>query len=446
MIAQGSTTAQPSIALLTTRVRQQIVDAMDTTKASELDESELRSQLGALAVHMCGKQDIELNDSERDELVSLIIDEIYGLGPLQSLLDEPDVTEVLVNGFNSVSVQRDGRLEPSTVSFTDNVHLTEFIKRTIARSGRRIDETSPIAEVQLEDGSLLHAVLPPLAVKGPTLSIRRMAERQLVLPDMVKLGSLAPEMADFLVLAVQNRANILVSGAAGAGKTTLLNTLSGFIQSKQRVVTIEETTELKLQQRDVVSLQTRLPNVEGKGGVTARDLVLNSLRLRPDRLVVGELRGDEVLDMLQAMNTGQHGSMASIHANDSADALDRMEMVGCLTRSEMNSQAVRRYIAKAIDFVVHISQLTTGERKITRISELRGLYDGDYAFEDIFVYRQDGVDSSFKSAGSFYATGYEPLSLKTSVGALVTPEQYRELFVPRELATGRQYVPILNRT
>ena len=195
-----------------------------------------------------------------------------------------------------------------------------------------------------------------------------------------------------------------------------------------------------------MSLQTRLPNVEGKGGVAARDLVQNALRMRPDRLIIGELRGDEVLDMLQAMNTGQHGSMASIHANDSADALDRMEMVACLTRNEINGDAVRRFIAKAIDFVVHVSLLNTGERKITRISELRGLYDSDYAFEDVFVYRENGADNSYKSSGAFYATGYEPLSLKTSIGTLIKAEKYRELFVPRELSTGGQYTPILKRT
>ena len=445
MIAQGSQT-QPSIALLTTRIRQQIVDAIDTSKAAELPEEDLRQQLGSLATHMCGKQDIELLETEKAELVNLIIDEVYGLGPLQLLMDDQDVTEILVNGFASVRVERNGKLEGTKVSFADDVHLTEFIQRTIARSGRRIDESSPVAEVQLEDGSVLHAVVPPLAVKGPTLSIRRLAAKKLLIPDLVKIGSLTPQMADFLTLAVQNRANILVSGSAGAGKTTLLNNLSRFIPETHRVVTIEDIAELQLQQSDVVSLQTRLPNVEGKGGVAARDLVQNALRMRPDRLIIGELRGDEVLDMLQAMNTGQHGSMASIHANDSADALDRMEMVACLTRNEINGDAVRRFIAKAIDFVVHVSLLNTGERKITRISELRGLYDSDYAFEDVFVYRENGADNSYKSSGAFYATGYEPLSLKTSIGTLIKAEKYRELFVPRELSTGGQYTPILKRT
>lgn len=446
MIAQGSLQSKPSVALLTTRIRQQIVDAIDTSKAADLPEEELRQQLGALAGHMCGKQDINLSETEKAGLVNLIIDEIYGLGPLQALMEDREVTEILVNGFASVMVERNGQLEPTKISFADDLHLTDFIQRTIARSGRRIDEASPVAEVQLDDGSVFHAVIPPLAVKGPTLTIRRPVTTKLELADMVKLGSLSPEMADFLVLAVQNRANILVSGSAGSGRTTLLNNLSTSIPSDHRVVTIEDIAELRLQHRDVVALQTRLPNVEGKGGVTARDLVVNSLRMRPDRLVIGELRGDEVLDMLQAMNTGQHGSMASIHANDSADALDRMEMVSCLTRSELNADAVRRYIAKAIDFVVHVSLLGTGERKITRISELRGLYDSGYAFEDVFVYRAKGVDDSYKSAGAFYATGYEPLSLKTSIGTLVTPEQYRELFAPRELSTGGKYKTILKRT
>lgn len=443
MTAQGSTRPRPGvgIGLLTTRIRQQIIDAMDLGKASLLGESELRSQVEALSVHLCEKQEIGLVGQEKDDLVQHIIDEIYGLGPLQSLLNDPRVSAIVVNGFNNVQVERDGRLEKTSVSFGDNTHLLRFIQRTVARSGRRIDEASPIAEVQLEDGSVFHAVVPPLAVKGPTLTIRRFGQQQLTLQDMIKLGSLAPQMADFLSLVIQNRSNVIFSGGAGSGKTTLLNNLSQFIPAGQRVVTIERTAELRLQQPDVISLQTRLPNVDGKGGVSAGDLLRSALRMQPDRIVIGETVGEEVLDMLQAMNTGQHGSMSTTHANDSADALERLELMACLSGPEVGEQAVRRFIARAVDFVVHTTRLSTGERKVTRISELRGLHDGEYAFEDIFVYRQSGVDDSFKSAGSFYATGYEPLSTKTAVGSVVTPKQYRELFVPRELSTGGEYKP-----
>ncbi|MFK7822433.1 MAG: CpaF family protein [Planctomycetaceae bacterium] len=446
MIAQGSLQSKPAIGLLTTRIRQQILDAMDLGKAAALPQTDLRNQVSALAVHMCQKQDIPLDGEEESDLVQHIMDEIYGLGPLQGLMNDPSVTEIVVRGFNNVQVERDGQREDTDVSFTDNSHLIRFAQRTITRLGRRIDEASPIAEVQLEDGSVLHAVFPPLSVNGPTLTIRRYGQQHLPMEDMVRLGSLAPQMADFLVLAIQNRANIVFSGIAGSGKTTLLNSVSRFIPDSQRVVTIEQTAELKLQQSDVVALQTRSSNVEGKGGVTTTELLRSAVRVRPDRIVLGETRGEEVLDMLQAMNSGQHGSMCTTYANDSADALDRLELMACLSNSDMNTDAVRRYIAKSVDFVVHTTKLNTGERKITRISELRGLHDGDYAFEDVFVYRQNGTDDSFKSAGSFYATGYAPQSLKTAVGDLVTSQQYRELFVPRELTTGDEYTPFLNNS
>jgi pilus assembly protein CpaF len=446
MIAQGSLQSKPAIGLLTTRIRQQILDAMDLGMASELKQDELRNQVGALAVHMCQKQDVPLEGADKDDLVQHIIDEIYGLGPLQNLMNDPSVTEIVVRGFNNVQVERGGQREKTNVVFTDNSHLIRFAQRTITRLGRRIDESSPIAEVQLEDGSVLHAVFPPLSVNGPTLTIRRYGQQHLPIEDMVHMGSLAPQMADFLVLAIQNRANLIFSGNAGSGKTALLNSVSRFIPAEQRVVTIEQTAELKLDQPDVVALQTRPANVDGKGGVTTTELLRSAMRVRPDRLVLGDARGEEVLDMLQAMNSGQHGSMCTTYANDSADALDRLEVMACLSNSEMNVDAVRRYIAKAVDFVVHTTKLNTGERKITRISELRGLHDGDYAFEDVFVYRQNGTDNSFKAAGSFYATGYAPQSLKTAVGDLITAQQYRELFVPRELTTGDEYTPFLSNS
>lgn len=443
MIAEGNTT-RPALSLLTTRIHRQIIDAMDLSRAKELSESDLRQQLEALAAHLCAKQDIELTADENSDLVSQIMDEIYGLGPLQPLIEDPEVTGILVNGFDNVLAERRGRLESTRVGFADEEHLRLFIERTVTRGGRRIDEGAPIAEVRLPDGSIFSAVLPPLAVKGPNISIRRFANRRLNLEDMVKLGSLSPEMANFLILAVRNRANIVFSGGSGAGKTALLNGLTRFIPRGQRIVTIEETPELQLRQNDVISLQTRPANVEGRGGVGAGELVRTALRMRPDRILLGETRGDEVLDVLQAMNTGHHGSMTTIHANDSLDALERMELMAALSRNEPGEQAVRRYIARAVDFVVHVSRLETGERKITRISEVRGLYDGEYAFEDIFVYRENGTDDEYHAAGSFYATGYEPLTLKTAVGQLVEPREYRELFIPRELTTGVDYLPMIS--
>lgn len=432
----------PQLALLTTRIHQQIVEAMDLAKAAQLTEEELRQQLEALAVHLCAKSEVELTGDDKDDLVQRIMDEIYGLGPLQPLMQDPEVNEILVTGANTVRAERAGRVETTPISFANDDHLLKFIHRTVAKFGRRIDESSPIAEVQLEDGSIFSAVLPPLAVNGPTLSIRRLADRRLKLEDMVRVGSLAPQMADFLVAAITHRCNIVFSGSSGSGKTTLLNNVSPFIPDGQRVVTIEDTAELRLQNPGVISLQTRLPNVEGRGGVTAADLVRHAVRMRPDRLIIGQLRGGEVFDMLQAMNTGHRGSMGTVHANDAADALEQMELMASLSGDDRNLDGVRRYIAKAVDFVVHVERLSTGERKVTRISELRGLYEGTYAFEDIFVYRGAGVDDSFKAAGSFFATGYEPLSLKNAVGTILTAKQYRELFIPRELSTGNTYEPI----
>lgn len=441
MIAQATPEA-PHLVLLTTRIHRQIVEAMDLAKAAQLSEDELRQQLEALAVHLCAKSDVELAGDEKDDLVQRIMDEIYGLGPLQPLMQDPEVTEILVTGANTVRAERAGRVETTSVTFANEDHLLQFIHRTVAKFGRRIDESSPIAEVQLEDGSIFSAVLPPLAINGPTLSIRRLADRRLKLEDMVRVGSLAPQMADFLVAAIANRCNIVFSGGSGAGKTTLLNNVSRFVPDGQRIVTIEETAELRLQNPDVISLQTRLPNVEGRGAVTASDLVRHAVRMRPDRLIVGQLRGGEVFDMLQAMNTGHRGSMGTVHANDAGDALEQMELMASLSGEDRSTDGIRRYIAKAVDFVVHVARLSTGERKVTRVSELRGLYDGSYAFEDIFVYRGSGVDDSFKAAGSFFATGYEPLSLKTGVGTLLTAKQYREMFIPRELSTGNTYEPI----
>jgi len=441
MIAQAVPEA-PQLALLTTRIHRQIIEAMDLARAAQLSEEELRQQLEALAVHLCAKSDAELAGEEKDDLVQRIMDEIYGLGPLEPLMRDSEVTEILVAGPNTVRAERHGRVETTPICFANEDHLLQFIHRTVAKFGRRIDESSPIAEVQLDDGSIMSAVLPPVAINGPTISIRRLAARRLRLEDMVRLGSLTSQIADFLVAAIANRCNILFSGGSGAGKTTLLNNVSRFIPDGQRVATIEDTAELSLQNPDVISLQTRLPNVEGSGGVAAADLIRHAVRMRPDRLILGQLRGGEALDMLQAMNTGHRGSMGTVHSNDAADALEQMELMASLSGEDRNLDGIRRYIAKAVDFIVHIERLSTGERKVTRVSELRGLYDGAYACEDIFVYRGAGLDDPFKAAGSFFATGYEPLSLKSGVGTILTAKQYRELFIPRELNTGNNYEPI----
>ncbi len=443
MIAElGSTIsndARQAFQMLKTRLHRQMVDAIDLSKAGQLPERDLRNQLRSLATHLCGQQSLNLHPEDRDLMVTEIIDEIYGFGPIERLMNEPEVSDVLINGADSVFVERNGLLERTDIRFADDEHLLHFIQRLVGRAGRRIDEVSPMVDAKLPDGSRLNAVIPPLALRGPTVSIRRFKSKAVVFEDMVKMGSLTPEMADFLLMAVRGRLNVVVSGGTGAGKTTMLNNLSRFIPETERVVTIEQTAELQLQQKDVVALETRPPNIEGRGEITQRDLLKNSLRMRPDRIIVGEARGGEVLDMLQAMNTGHDGSMSTIHANDTRDALERMELMIALSEVELPTTVARQYIASAVQILVHISRLSTGERKVMRISELSGYIDGAYRIDDVFVYRMTGIESGKQARGSFYATGYEPQSLKRL--AARGYEVPSHLFNARELQTSNEYHP-----
>ncbi len=418
---------------LKTSLHRQMVDVIDFNKAEGLSESELRGQLRSLADYLCTQQSLSLDTQQRETMVSEIMDEIYGFGPIESLMVDPQVTDILINGPDRILVERKGILESTNIRFADANHLMQFIHRLVGRAGRRIDESSPIVDARLPDGSRFNAVIPPLALCGPTVSIRRFGNRRLQLEDMINYGSLAPAMADFLILAIRGRMNMIVSGGTGAGKTTLLNCMSRFIPDSQRVVTIEETAELSLQQTDVIPLETRLPNLEGKGAVTQRDLLRNALRMRPDRIIVSESRGGEVLDMLQAMNTGHDGSMSTVHANDTRETLDRLELMIALAGVDLPSRIARQYIANAIDIVIHVTRLHTGERRITRISEVSGLKDGEYRMDDIFVYRINGEDKDGHPVGSFFATGYQPVALRRLALTGANIEQYLPLFEAREL-------------
>jgi len=430
-VAVGTENSTQEFQRLKTHLHRRMIDAIDLSKAGQMDESELRQQLRALAAHLCTLESVNLTGEQRDQMVREIMDEIYGFGPLEPLMNDPEISDVLVNGPDRVFVERNGRLQPTDIQFADNHHLMRLIHRLVGRAGRRIDEVSPMVDAKLPDGSRLNAVIPPLALRGPTISIRRFRSRALLFEDMVSMGSLAPEMADFLVMAIRGRLNLLVSGGTGAGKTTLLNNLSRFIPVTERVITIEQTAELQLQQPDVVSLEMRPPNVEGTGEIDQRDLLKNSLRMRPDRIIVGESRGGEVLEMLQAMNTGHDGSMSTLHANDTRDALDRLEMMIALSGVDLPTSVARQYIASAVQLLVHMSRLSTGERKVTRISELCGCRNGVYIIEDIFVYRMQGVDENGQAIGSFFATGHEPTVLKrlAAAGFEIPPH----LFEAREL-------------
>ncbi|WP_437224863.1 CpaF family protein [Planctomicrobium sp. SH661] len=436
-VAENYTESSAEFQRIKTQLHRQMVDSIDMSKAGELGEVEFRRQLESLATHLCNRAENQLPERERPRMIRELMDEIYGFGPIQPLMDDPAVSDVLVNGHDAVFVERNGLLEKTDVRFADDYHLLRFIQRLVGQAGRRIDEVSPMVDAKLADGSRLHAVIPPLALRGPTLSIRRFKTQIVRIEDMVQTGTLAPEMADFLIQIVRSRMNVLLSGGTGAGKTTMLNNLSRFIPATERVVTIEETAELQLQQADVVGLETRLPNVEGKGLITPRDLLRNSLRMRPDRIIVGEARGGEVLDMLQAMNTGHDGSMSTVHANDTKDALHRLELMIALSGAELPTQVTRQYIASAIQIFVHIARLASGERKLMRISELTGVVDGEFRLEDIYVYRMAGIDAHGKAIGSFYATGYEPECLRKMASRGF--ELNSKLFTARELKTGMEY-------
>ncbi len=416
---------------LKTRLHRQMVDAIDLSKAGQMPEEQLRKQLRALAEHLCSLQHERLSESDREKMVTELLDEIYGFGPLQELMLDPAISDVLVNGSDTIFVERNGLLEKTDVRFANDEHLLRFIQRLVGRAGRRIDEVNPMVDAKLADGSRLHAVIPPLALRGPTLSIRRFRQHAISLDDMVRSGSLTRQMADFIIKCVQGRLNIILSGGTGAGKTTMLNQIGRYIPDTERVVTIEETAELQLHQKDVVGLETRIPNVEGQGAVTQRELLRNSLRMRPDRIIVGEARGPEVLDMLQAMNTGHEGSMSTLHANDTKDALSRMEMMVALSGAELPPVVARRFIASAVNILIHVARLSSGERKVMRISELRGVRDNEYELEDIFVYRMTGIENG-RAQGAFYATGYEPMC----VGRLASRgfEIERDQFEAREIS------------
>ena len=424
---------------LKTHLHRRMIDAIDLSKAGQLSEGDLRSQLRSLAAHLCAMEAVQLPPEHRDGMVREIMDEIYGFGPLEALMADPEVSDVLVNGPDRVFIERRGMLEATDVKFADEQHLMRLTHRLVGRANRRIDEVSPMVDAKLPDGSRLNAVIPPLALKGPTISIRKFFSRALLFEDMVRLGSLAPEMADFLILAVRGRLNLLISGGTGAGKTTMLNNISRFISPTERVITIEQTAELQLQQPDVVSLEMRPPNIEGKGEINQRDLLRNSLRMRPDRIIVGEARGGEVFEMLQAMNTGHAGSMSTVHANDTRDALDRLEMMIALAGVDMPAMIARQYIASAIHVIVQMTRLSTGERKVTRISELCGCRDGSYQIEDIFVYRLTGVGPDGKSRGAFYSTGHEPLCFKRL--SAIGYEPHKGIFQARELSSGVNFRP-----
>jgi pilus assembly protein CpaF len=412
--ANGSGPAEPSGRVdtarydLKTRVHRQLIERLDLAKLSSLPPDVVRQQIRRIVEDMLAADETPLSRQEREDLVRELQDETFGLGPIEPLMQDPTVADILVNGASEVYVERRGKLERTNAIFRDDAHLMQIIDRIVSAVGRRVDESSPMVDARLPDGSRVNAIIPPLALDGPVLSIRRFAVDPLKMDDLIAYGTVTPALAAVLRGTVHARLNILVSGGTGAGKTTLLNVLSNAIPTTERIVTIEDSAELQLQQDHVVRLETRPPNIEGKGAVTQRDLVRNALRMRPDRIVVGEVRGGEVLDMLQAMNTGHDGSLSTVHANSSRDALSRLETMVLMSGLALPVRAMRDYISSALDAIVHVARLSDGTRKVVRVTEIVGMEEDVITTQDIFTFQQEGIDKEGRVRGYHRATGVRP--------------------------------------
>jgi pilus assembly protein CpaF len=393
---------------LKVRIHQQLVQRLDVQNLKSLPPDTVRAEVRIVIRELCQSERGLLTSQDQERLMDEVMDETFGLGPLEALLKDPTVSDILINRFDKVYVERRGRLEHTDVRFRDNQHLRQIIDRIVALVGRRVDETSPMVDARLADGSRVNAIIPPLALDGPAMSIRRFGSKPLQLEDLIRHGAFPPPVMDFLSAAVRARCNVLISGGTGSGKTTLLNCLSRYIPQDERVVTIEDAAELQLQQPHVVRLETRPPNIEGRGEVTQRDLVKNCLRMRPDRIIIGEVRAGEALDMLQAMNTGHEGSMTTVHANTTRDALARLEVMIAMAGYDIPMRALRHQISSALQIVVQAARLTGGKRKVTRVTEITGMEGDGIQAHDIFLYEQTGVDSQGVATGHFNVTGIRP--------------------------------------
>jgi len=389
------------------RIHRRLIDTLDLSKLSSLEMDRVKVEIRRILEDMVMAEAIPLSRVDRDRLVTDVQHEVFGLGPLETLMKDPEITDILVNTHASVFVERYGKLERTDVRFRDDAHLMQIIERIVTRVGRRVDESSPMVDARLADGSRVNAIIPPLALDGPVLSIRRFGAERLTINDLIQFNSIPPQIAEVAAACVKSRLNILVSGGTGAGKTTLLNCLSNFIPESERIVTIEDSAELKLQQEHVVRLETRPPNIEGIGSVTQRELVRNALRMRPDRIVVGEVRGGEALDMMQAMNTGHDGSISTIHANSARDALSRLETMMLMAGIHLPERALREQIASALDIIVQLSRLSDGSRRLIEFAEVTGMEGTTITTQTIFKYEQRGVDNG-KVIGEFVATGVMP--------------------------------------
>ncbi|MEM9825811.1 MAG: CpaF family protein [Planctomycetota bacterium] len=390
------------------RIHGKLVDKLDLSRVGDLKGETLRREIRMVVEHLCDAEDTLLNRQERERIVDEVIDEVLGLGPLELILKDPGVSDILINGPHNIYVEKGGKMQKSDVNFRDNKHLLQIIDRIVSKVGRRVDETSPMVDARLEDGSRVNAIIPPLALDGAAVSIRRFGSNPLKLEDLLNYKAFTPEMVMLLEGCIKARLNVVIAGGTGSGKTTLLNTLSSFISHEDRIVTIEDAAEIQLQQDHVVRLETRPANIEGTGAVTPTDLVKNALRMRPERIIIGECRGGETLDMLQAMNTGHDGSMTTIHANTPRDAIARLETMVMMAGFEMPIKAIRTQISGAVDILIQANRLQGGPRRIMSITEVVGMEQDTIVMQEIYGFKQLGVDENSKAHGHFICTGVRP--------------------------------------
>ncbi len=411
-LAQTKSTQEQSKAdefdLVKRRIHNKLVDKLDLSRIGDMKGEQLRREIRLVVEHLCDAENTLLNRTERDRIIEEVLDETFGLGPLEFLLKDSTISDIMINGPKSIFVERNGRLEKTEVEFRDNTHLMQIIDRIVSKVGRRVDETSPMVDARLEDGSRVNAIIPPLALDGACVSIRRFGSNPLKLEDLLNYKALTPEMVMLLEGCIKARLNMIICGGTGSGKTTLLNTLSSFIPNDQRIVTIEDAAELQLQQDHVVRLETRPRNIEGNGAITATDLVKNALRMRPERIIIGECRGGETLDMLQAMNTGHDGSLTTIHANNPRDGVARLETLVMMAGYDLPIKAIRQQLSSAVNVIIQANRLQGGPRRVTHITEITGMEQDTVVMQDIFKFVQTGINEEGKAHGHFECTGVRP--------------------------------------
>jgi pilus assembly protein CpaF len=408
MPTSPSSSVRSDLTAVKAAIHRKLIQKLNLERLAGVKREDVRREVSLILEDIVVTDSTPMNLQERDSISQEVLDEVFGLGPLESLLADPSVSDILVNTFDKVYVERKGILEATSVQFRDDAHLVSIIDRIVSAVGRRVDESSPMVDARLPDGSRVNAIIPPLAVDGPCLSIRKFARQPLTAEDLMAGNAFTASMLELMQGCVRARLNILISGGTGAGKTTLLNVLSSYLSDRERIVTIEDAAELQLHQSHVVRLETRPPNIEGKGAIHQRQLLVNTLRMRPDRIIVGEVRGEEALDMLQAMNTGHDGSLTTVHANSPRDALSRLETMVAMSGLNIPDSAVRRQIASAIDLVVQVSRLSDGTRKVTNLAEITGMEGDVVTMQDIFIFRKRGIKDNGEVVGNFMPVGIRP--------------------------------------